>query len=139
MNLQTIKKHPCLSFKRQRRVIRPLRYHSRCRAARPLAPTIRGHGQVTARCRPRLRPMAIRRLLRGDIRPRRVPPFTKPAVLFAAGEGLTCPHPRIFHNAVVIYRLLFALSSPPQRSQSRKRCKFGVKTCKLRQNTPTGA
>ncbi len=60
------KKHPCLSFKRQRRVRRPLRYHSRCRATRPLAPTIRGHGQVTARCRPRLRPMAIRRLLRSD-------------------------------------------------------------------------
>ena len=46
---------------------RPLRYHSRCRARRPLSPTIRGCGVITARFRPCLL-FGFSRMLRGDIR-----------------------------------------------------------------------
>ena len=61
------KKRLCL-VKRQRRLEkRPLRYHSRCRATRPLSPTIRGRGVITARFRPCLL-FAFSRMLRGDIR-----------------------------------------------------------------------
>ena len=86
-------------------VKRPLRYHSRCRARRPLSPTIRGCGVITARFRPCL--LLLSAGCSGVISaPCPRPPCTETAALFASGCGAACPLHRVCAMFTMRYLLI---------------------------------
>ena len=86
-------------------VKRPLRYHSRCRARRPLSPTIRGRGVITARFRPCL--LMLSAGCSGVISaPCPRPPCTETAALFASGCGAACPLHRVCTMFTMRYLLI---------------------------------